>query len=657
MEQRKVKTRSLSLKIGFTVGAIASIVLIASLLFSFITSYRATEENSNLLIESKSDALTTKVSNWIDMNLQLIDNNAKTLNMLSNLEQKDFAVSMQNAYDNIPNGIYLAYPSKVLVYPACQESLPEDFDPTTRAWYKSAIANDGVQFTDTYIDTATGEMCITLSESYQYGTAVVGGDLFLTELSEMVYDLDITEGSYAYVLNRTGFIIAAKDSAMLNTSFENCSKEAYNDLSNGNINGIYTVDGLRCNVYTMTVDTTGWTVVVMIPNKELMSSIYELAVYYVILVVVSILLILIVIILYMKKSLKPVLKVNSFMANVADGVLSEQIESKDKTELGQMTKSVNNSVSNIRDMVGQIIDISNTLENSANENKNAAEVLKKNAEENDHSVNQISESVNQLAETIEYAASKATELSVLVNDMAMESDQIHGIVAETQSNAGKGMEDIGRVSHEMDLVKNSIGELSNTVDEATALAGQITEIVSMIQSISSQTNLLALNASIEAARAGEAGRGFAVVADEIKNLAENSSNSADSIGQLIIKIQSIMQETAKQTSHNVNMIETSVGFVNNTTEGFQSIYQSVDETDQVISKLLNQIKDINDIVQNLAATSEEQSATASTIADSVSVLTQSFGQTKEYVAQTDINAEKLSSAVDDLNRSTRKFKI
>ncbi|EHJ01571.1 methyl-accepting chemotaxis sensory transducer [Clostridium sp. DL-VIII] len=90
-------------------------------------------------------------------------------------------------------------------------------------------------------------------------------------------------------------------------------------------------------------------------------------------------------------------------------------------------------------------------------------------------------------------------------------------------------------------------ELNSEITQVGEIAKQINNILDAINNIAAQTKMLGLNASIEAARAGEVGKGFSVVAKEIKNLAENSKETAKNIADLTTKIQDSVEGTVKNS--------------------------------------------------------------------------------------------------------------
>lgn len=341
---------------------------------------------------------------------------------------------------------------------------------------------------------------------------------------------------------------------------------------------------------------------------------------------------------------KPITLITEKMKSIAEGNLNtEPLNIKDKSEIGQLSESVETANKNLKTLLSQ-------LSLSSEQIAATTEQLSATGEEQLSATEQISNLIQEMASGSEQQFTlidnTTTELSNTANDVGKLTESANAVsvsAEETMLNAEKGTELVQETIQQMEVIQNQTSNISTIISSLQKQSSDIENFISIITDISAQTNLLALNASIEAARAGEAGKGFAVVAEEVRKLAEQSNDAATRINNVTKSITKETQNAVESMSQGEEAVQKGMNLVSQSGQSFSDIRNAIlevntkskemviatqtlnDSTNNVVERM-NEVRSVvdltNDHTQQVAANSEEQTASMQEISSAIQSLAQ-----------------------------------
>ncbi len=317
------------------------------------------------------------------------------------------------------------------------------------------------------------------------------------------------------------------------------------------------------------------------------------------------------------------------MEKFAHGDLTIQLKVEKNDEIGALFTGFNKSIKAINEM---LIKVNSAVEETA-----------KSTEAITISVEEIAAGANEQSMQTADVASAVEEMTRTI----FETSKNTSLAAEAAKNSGnyalEGGSALNETIDDMNKIYEVVKRSADTISILGENSDKIGEIVQVINDIAEQTNLLALNAAIEAARAGEQGRGFAVVADEVRKLAERTTKATKEIADMIKKIQVDIKDA--------------VVSINKGTEVVRMGKDKADKAGIILNKIIENANKVSDLVVQVAAASEEQSATSEEIGKNIELINKVTNNTSYKLKEIANSVENLNDLTVDLQNLVNSFKI
>jgi methyl-accepting chemotaxis protein len=538
-------------------------------------------------------------------------------------------------------------------------------------WYAiGKTAEKSVVWSKPFYDDATAVTMLTANAPF-YGPShtylgSASGDIDINRIQEFVSGLKIGKTGRAAVIGTDGLFIMHPDKTRQmkkkiqedeNPSIVNAGKTMASETE-----GVTSFNdkGGRNLVYFTKLEETGWTIALVIPEKDLYSDLTSLFIIFVTIAVIFLCASGIIVYRLSGRIVHPVEKTNTELKRLSLGDISVTGSEKDLLketaeretggyEIAELEKNHAMFILSLREIITGAQDIAASLASSTEESSQTLSSFSETVQNQAATTEEITATISELTGSMESIALSAEDQYSELGALIERFRELSSSIGKMESVITNALMQSKSMTVELKSGDDSIRSMNENMRKISESSNAMTGIVEMITNISAQINLLSLNAAIEAARAGDAGRGFAVVADEISKLADQTSSSIKEISGFIKGNEDEITKGMSTVMESIRIISSIIQGINTigeTITGINTFMQMQVETNSKINKDVDNVKNKSDGIR--LAMNEQKIA--------VEEVSKSINSINENIQSNAAGAEEMNATVENIAKMASELK-
>ncbi len=613
------------------------VVVLAFALFTLYNDYlqrNTIRQNIEASVQQSGALTASSVQNWMSGRILVLENLAQDSaqqgagdTLAGLIEQPSYTRNFLFTYLGQANGVFTQRPDT---------QMPAGYDPRQRPWYGAAASAGQTVLTAPYQGAVGGLMVTIATPVKSKGNGeligVVGGDVTLDTLVEIINSVDFGGIGHAFLADSNGQVIVSpdKDQVMKNLKdiYPGSNLQVAAGMQDVTLNG---QDRIISFAPVAGLPSAQWYIGLSIDKDKAYAALSQFRTSAIIAMLIAVAAIAGLLGLLIPVLMSPLTTMGRAMRDIAEGEgdLTRRLTVQNKDEFGELATSFNRFVERIHASISEVSSATRLVHDLSEKVVNASNASITGSEEQSMRTNSVAAAINELGAATQEIARNAADASQHASGA---SEQAHG-----------GREVVEEAISAMTALSQRISESCAQIETLNASTDEIGKILDVIKGISQQTNLLALNAAIEAARAGEAGRGFAVVADEVRNLAHRTQESAEEIHRMITSL----QVGSREAVHTMNTSQVSS----------EQTVQVANQAGERLASVTQRIGEIDGMNQSVATATEEQTAVVESLNLDITQINALNQQGVENLNETLRHCDQLAQQAGRLKQLVGSFRI